>query len=484
MGRKKLHSVAKSKQNTPQKKISSIKRNEINIQCEKLFHLCSNSAFLVRLWDNYLEISSVLEKVKRLEEMKTESTKRSVAIEKFIKWLKENDVNMNGICISEFPGYDLGLKAEHDYLENQLILEIPRKLIFSTQEAAPELQALQNDPMVQHMPQVALAIALLIEKHKGNSKWKPYIDALPNSYCTVLYMNTNDMTELKGSPTLEAALKQCRNIARQYSYFNKLFQNTQNPVSDILRDVFTYEEYCWAVSTVMTRLNTIPNEDETQMIHALIPLWDMCNHEEGKITTDFNRFNNIDSCVCYAMRNFKAGEQIFIYYGPRTNSDFFVHSGFVYPDNKVDGFKLRLGISKADSLQKERLQLLEKLDLPSVGEFLLKPGPEPISDTLLAFLRVFSMRKGELDHWLESDKVFDLKHIDCALETVVEENVRKFLLARLKLLIANYPTSQEEDVEILKTTLPQLKKLAIQLRLTEKKILQNALDYVEQWIKA
>lgn len=33
----------------------------------------------------------------------------------------------------------------------------------------------------------------------------------------------------------------------------------------------------------MTRLNTIPNEDETQMIHALIPLWDMCNHEEGKV---------------------------------------------------------------------------------------------------------------------------------------------------------------------------------------------------------
>ena len=34
------------------------------------------------------------------------------------------------------------------------------------------------------------------------------------------------------------------------------------------------------------------------------------------------------------MRDFKTGEQIFIYYGPRTNSDFFVHSGFVYPDNK------------------------------------------------------------------------------------------------------------------------------------------------------
>ena len=162
----------------------------------------SNSAYLMRLWDNYLEISSILEKIKRLEEMKSESTKRSQAIERFVKWLKENEVNMDGICISEFPGYDLGLKAAKDFPENQLILEIPRKLIFSTQAAASELQSLQNDPLVQHMPQVALAIALLIEKHKENSEWKPYIDALPTSYSTVLYVNTNDMTELKGSPTL------------------------------------------------------------------------------------------------------------------------------------------------------------------------------------------------------------------------------------------------------------------------------------------
>lgn len=91
--------------------------------------------------------------------------------------------------------------------------------------------------------------------------------------------------------------------------------------------------------------------------------------------------------------------------------------------------------------------MLNKLDLPSVGEFLLKPGSEPISDLLLAFLRVFSMRKTELTHWLRSDRVNDLKHIDCALETVVEDNVRKFLLTRLLLLIANYPTTLKVKVK-------------------------------------
>ncbi|KAL0120162.1 hypothetical protein PUN28_008072 [Cardiocondyla obscurior] len=485
MGRKKAHTSFKGKQPGPspqQRHLSAAKRNELNVLCEKLFHLSSNPAYVTQSWNNYLDISEVLLKVKRLEEMKTETSQRSQGIGQFVNWLTENGARVDGLSVVEFSGYDLGLRAETDFTENELIMEIPRGLIFSTYTAASELLVLQNDPLVQHMPQVALAIALLIEKYKENSKWKPYLDMLPSSYNTVLYMKTNDMIELKGSPTLEAALKQCRNIARQYSYFNKVFQNTNNPVSAILRDVFTYERYCWAVSTVMTRQNLVPSPDGSRMIHALIPMWDMCNHENGRITTDFNATS--DRCECYALRDFKKGEQVFISYGPRTNSDFFVHSGFVCMDNEQDGFKLRLGISKADSLQKERIELLGKLDLPSVGEFLLKPGTEPISDTLLAFLRVFSMRKAELTHWLRSDRVFDLKHVDCALETVVEENVRKFLLTRLQLLIANYPTTLKEDLELLETTLPQTKKIAVQLRVTEKRILSGALEYVEQWIKA
>ncbi|KAK0086822.1 hypothetical protein PV325_002463 [Microctonus aethiopoides] len=244
MGRKKSHSSAKSKHPTQPKKISSVKRNEIAIQCEKLFRLCSEPAYATQSWENYLEITAVLEKVKRLEEMKISTTKRSTAIEQFMKWLNDDGANVSGASIAEFPGYDLGLKAERDLSCNDLVLEIPGKLIFSTETAAPELITLQNDPLIQHMPQVALAIALLIEKHKDNSKWKPYLNILPTTYSTVLYMTTNDMIELKGSPTLEAALNHCKNIARQYSYFNQMFQsNNNNQVSELLRDTFTYEEY-------------------------------------------------------------------------------------------------------------------------------------------------------------------------------------------------------------------------------------------------
>lgn len=42
----------------------------------------------------------------------------------------------------------------------------------------------------------------------------------------------------------------------------------------------------------------------------------------------------------------------------------------------------------------------------------------------------------------------------------------------------------QEDLESLETTLPQMKKMTVQLRVTEKRILSGALEYVEQWIKA
>lgn len=47
---------------------------------------------------------------------------------------------------------------------------------------------------------------------------------------------------------------------------------------------FFFSFFSWAVSTVMTRQNTIPSLDGGNMINALIPLWDMCNHTNGTVS--------------------------------------------------------------------------------------------------------------------------------------------------------------------------------------------------------
>lgn len=458
------------------------RRAKINALCGDLLRLSICTVDRTKEWNNYEEIIKVLAEIKWLEKMKTESSKRSQGIGQFMNWLKENNADIDGASIAEFPGYDLGLKAEHDFQENELILKIPRHLIFNTLNAAPELTALKNDPLIHDMPQVALAIALLIERYKENSKWKPYLDVLPTTYTTVMYMTADDMMELKGSPTLVTALKQCRNIARQYAYFNKIFQTDNNAVSAILRDVFTYERYCWAVSTVMTRQNLMPSEDGSRMIHALIPMWDMCNHENGPITTDFNLTSNC--CECYALRNFKKGDQIFISYGVRTNSDFFVHSGFVYMDNKHDTLKFWVGSllpTNSDPHLAERMQLLKKLHLQPLSEFVVNSGTEPIPGSVLANLRVFYMRKPELTHWISSERVDQLKQIDCVhIDNRTEYKAKWTVLYALRTFMARYPTMLEVDLKLLETKLPKFKKLAVQLRVMEKRVVLNAIEYAKK----
>lgn len=94
------------------------------------------------------------------------------------------------------------------------------------------------------MPNVALAFHILNEFYNPKSFWKPYLDALPSSYDTVMYFTPSEMEDLKGSPafgkllidkrifefvlyflsSIDDALKMCKNIARQYGYFYSLLQ--------------------------------------------------------------------------------------------------------------------------------------------------------------------------------------------------------------------------------------------------------------------
>ena len=92
----------------------------------------------------------------------------------------------------------------------------------------------------------------------------------------------------------------------------------------------------------MSRQNEIPSKSGLPSpTLALIPLWDLCNHMSGHISTFFN----VDSqtCDCYAHCYFKAKEEFRIFYGPRTNSELLLQQGFVYLQNEFDSLQIKLG---------------------------------------------------------------------------------------------------------------------------------------------
>ncbi|OBS68738.1 hypothetical protein A6R68_02719, partial [Neotoma lepida] len=153
-----------------------------------------------------------------------------------------------------------------------------------------------------------------------------------------------------------------------------------------LKDSFTYEDYRWAVSSVMTRQNQIPTEDGSRVTLALIPLWDMCNHTNGLITTGYNLED--DRCECVALQDFQAGDQIYIFYGTRSNAEFVIHSGFFFDNNSHDRVKIKLGVSKSDRLYAMKAEVLARAGIPTSSVFALHFTEPPISAQLLAFLRI------------------------------------------------------------------------------------------------
>ncbi|XP_045499611.1 actin-histidine N-methyltransferase [Colias croceus] len=480
MGRK-----PQSKPNEKENKFNQLKRKELSNIVQRLLNLTTvfyGTGNATKVWDHHKEIDPLIKEITNLEisPKKPQIVSRQANIEKYVNWLKENGAEFEGVEIAEFAGYDLGLKALKEFQEDSLILTIPQKVMMTEKDAhKSELsEFIKRDPLMQNMPNVTLALFLLLEKSKPDSFWKPYIDTLPEKYSTVLYYDLEEFAELKPSPTFESSLKLFTNIARQYAYFWHKINKPDVPVLKSLQDIFTFENYRWAVSTVMTRQNHIQLADQSTT--AFIPLWDMCNHEQGKITTDFNK--DLNRGECYALRDFNAGDQIFIFYGLRSNADLFLHNGFVYPNNEYDSLSLALGVSNSDPLREAKMTLLKKLGLANLTHYKLYKKENPISPELLSFIRIFNMNKEELEKWMQNGLPGDLvsSEVVSAEEVGVDIDGRsyKYLLTRCELLMAAYKKleNKEEAANLNRKNIKLLKDCEVQMLECAIKYLNSVLE--------
>lgn len=98
-----------------------------------------------------------------------------------------------------------------------------------------------KDVIFARVPNLALAIHLLAEYSKGAlSFWAPYLNSLPSTYSTVLYLSQAQLLQLKGSPLLEEVVKVKRNVARQFAYLAMKLDTTKSKDRPFL-GAFTYE---------------------------------------------------------------------------------------------------------------------------------------------------------------------------------------------------------------------------------------------------
>ncbi|XP_057715650.1 actin-histidine N-methyltransferase isoform X1 [Corythoichthys intestinalis] len=330
-------------------------------------------------WQEYVEIRSLVEKIRKKQKGMSvvfEGCRHS-HFQDLVSWAKTSGASCDGFRIANFGKEGYGLQATRDIKAEELFLCIPRKMLMTTESAQKSILGplLRQDRILKAMGNVSLALHLLCERANPTSMWVPYIRSLPHEYTTPLYYELEEVQLLLGTQAVQDVFNQFKNTARQYAYFYKLLQS--HPTAGVLplKECFTFDDYRWAVSSVMTRQNQIPTEDGSQVTQALIPLWDMCNHTNGMITTGYNLED--DRCECVALRNYKENEQIYIFYGTRSNADFFVHNGFFFQDNLHDRVKIKLGISKSERLYAMKAEVLARAGIPVSAVITPRTSPPP-----------------------------------------------------------------------------------------------------------
>lgn len=182
-----------------------------------------------------------------------------------------------------------------------------------------------------------LTFTLLSELRNQKSAYKEYLAILPATFSTPLHYSIPELELLKGSPALDLVLALHKNIIKQYIYLHKLLKKPEvSKAAGFTSSNFAWVDWLWAVSAVMTRQNRVPVD--SSFVLALIPLWDCLNHSDGAEITTMHDVSTATTEYS-AMQAFGAGQQVTMFYGKRTNSDFLLNSGFV-PDRNANDYML------------------------------------------------------------------------------------------------------------------------------------------------
>jgi hypothetical protein len=311
----------------------------------------------------------------------------------------------------------LGLYAAKDIKKGQVAFNVPPNIILSTYAVweHPKLKAFFKKPQIASSESLLLMLFLISEQYNSSSFWYPYISMMPKSYTLPFYWNFDDFKFLEGSSLLIPAVWNLISVAR---YYHTVFMSLAELSYPINPFEFTWDRFIWAYGTVYTRQNRIPNmrnddvraaaqkltdallqkvtgldpeqirqaegaeststapaevaaplADDSpyktqEYIMALIPLFDMCNHEPVNDPSPIARgsseefdFNNGGMPV-RPIKDTKKGEEINIFYGLRHTSDFVLANGFVPQASNLDAFTLPCRMNERDALIEAKIAAL------------------------------------------------------------------------------------------------------------------------------
>ncbi len=351
-----------------------------------------------------------------------------------------------------------GVYSTADIEEDEIILHVALPCLMTTKAAKHSVigkKIMQTHDTDLHGD--LLAAFMLQEQHDPHSFWKPYLDSLLSKFIgNPCFFSEYYLDFLQGSQALKMIY--LRHRARRNDY--KKLCKTVPEFSQ-----FSFDAYNYIKTAIITRVYSIEIKGvETQ---AMVPLGDMFNHRRPSD----NRCCFSDASNGFdvsASKRQNSDVEMFLSYGGKCNSRFFVNYGFMVENNKANLASVEVFLSKQDPQFEQKKTLLAD---KAQSTFRLSIECHQEFYHCLQFLRVSTMDLSTQSLNNKKDEI-DLENEISALS--------KFILC-CEASLHNFASSLQEDRSMLRNKYHVYNrdgdiKNAILMRAGEKEVLHYWID--------
>ncbi len=285
------------------------------------------------------------------------------------EYCKDKLHNLEIYIFDEGPG----LRVTKDLSKNDVLVTVKLSDTLNTLDSKKRFACLKravkptkDSPyVVYYRKHVFIALRLITEYTKPDSKFRPYINFLPTSFEMPENFSPKELAYMLGSQGIGDVIQTFQEFTIIYiQIYKHLLANPGACDDELLTpDTFLFDHFWWAIMAVLTR----HYEDNAQ--HVLIPCWDMVNHGDsqmesdifyeklGNSTTEFGPRTEVKST---ASSNIKKGTQLLLEYNDvsSTVDHFFSMWGIL---EREASLLLPVALNSEDPLYRLKRAILQRM---------------------------------------------------------------------------------------------------------------------------
>eukprot|EP00635_Sarcinochrysidales_sp_CCMP3193_P002732 CAMPEP_0118908752 /NCGR_PEP_ID=MMETSP1166-20130328/11617_1 /TAXON_ID=1104430 /ORGANISM="Chrysoreinhardia sp, Strain CCMP3193" /LENGTH=509 /DNA_ID=CAMNT_0006848151 /DNA_START=173 /DNA_END=1702 /DNA_ORIENTATION=+ len=414
--------------------------------------------------------------------------------ERLLEWLQDE-----GVWVSEKSGWGVaphalalatetfdeaeneksgrGLLARRPITQDQQLIRMPLRLCLTKAKAVDSGVANESDNEY-----VALAKLLIAEKKKKSTQsfWSSYLDVLPSvADIAPAFAWDDDLRCLEGSPCLKATESMKKKLRDEYLAAFSDDDDDDEEISLSNSSIVSFGDWEWAFAILFSR--AIRLSSGSQELLALVPYVDFINH--SPFSSSYVGLEDApprmpwdpvleDHVVLYADRSYKKFEQIFISYGPKSNSDLLLLYGFALERNPFNSVNVRFRALPAnDPLYDDKKRFVESFGSRIQSAFPLYA--DRFADEMLQYLRLLVLTENQLRR--AGASTLD----DLDFSTIVSDDNEHDVLDAIKLAcqdaLTRYPSSSSTEQSLPAAFQTRNLRMATRLVATEKRILEQTI---------